>query len=79
MATKSSTSVFERISFDPKITGGRACIRGMRLPVSVIVKQLAHGATRGQVLADYRDLEPEDAQHALEYAAWLTGEEVGTA
>ncbi|MFH0982158.1 MAG: DUF433 domain-containing protein, partial [Planctomycetota bacterium] len=47
---------FDRITFDPGILGGRACIRGMRIPVSVIVKQIAHGASRQEVLADYPDL-----------------------
>jgi uncharacterized protein (DUF433 family) len=70
--------MFERITFDLKIMGGRACIRGMRIPVSVIIGQIAHGATRDEVLADYPDLEPGDVQQALEYAAWLTQEEVHT-
>lgn len=70
------TKPFDRISFDPAILGGRACIRGMRIPVSVIVKQIAHGATNQQILADYPDLEIDDVRQALEYAAWLTGEEV---
>ena len=56
--------------------GGRACIRGMRIPVSVIVGQIAHGATIEEVLADYPDLEPEDIQQALQYAAWLAQEQV---
>jgi len=68
--------MFDRITFDPKIMGGRACIRGMRIPVSVIIGQIAHGATLSEVLADYPDLEPGDVQQALEYAAWLTQEEV---
>lgn len=67
---------FDRITFDPEILGGRACIRGMRIPVSVIVGQIAHGATEDEVLEEYPDLEPEDIQQALEYAAWLTREEV---
>jgi uncharacterized protein (DUF433 family) len=70
---------FDRMTFDPAIMGGRACIRGMRIPVSVIVKQIAHGATRGEVIADYPDLEPSDVQQALEYAAWLSQEEVRSA
>jgi uncharacterized protein (DUF433 family) len=69
---------FDRITFDPRIMGGRACIRGMRLPVAVIVGQIAHGATTEEVLADYPDLEPDDIQQALEYAAWLAQEEVVT-
>jgi len=68
--------MLERITFDPKIMGGRACIRGMRIPVSVIVEQIAHGATVEEILAGYPDLEREDIQQALEYAAWLTREEV---
>ena len=70
--------MFDRITFDPTIMGGRACIRGMRIPVSVIVGQIAHDATVDEVLADYPDLEREDIQQALEYAAWLTQEEVHT-
>ena len=57
---------------------GRACIRGMRIPVSVIVSQVAHGATFDEILQGYPDLEREDIQQALEYAAWLTREEVHT-
>jgi uncharacterized protein (DUF433 family) len=67
--------MFDRIAFDPTILGGRACIRGMRIPVSVIVGQIAHGASRDEVLEAYPDLEPQDIQQALEYAAWLTQEE----
>lgn len=69
---------FDRITFDPKIMGGRACIRGIRIPVSVIVSQVAHGATFEEILEDYPDLEREDIQQALEYAAWLAQEEIHT-
>jgi len=68
--------MFERITFDPQILGGRACIRGMRIPVSVIVGQLAHGASAAEVLAGYPDLDAEDVRQALAYAAWLAQEEV---
>lgn len=68
--------MFDRITFSPEIMGGRACIRGMRIPVSVIVGQIAYGATIEEVLADYPDLEREDIQQALAYSAWLTHEEV---
>lgn len=66
--------MFDRIAFDTQIMGGRACIRGMRIPVSVIVSQIAHGATVEEILAGYPDLTREDVQQALEYAAWLTRE-----
>jgi uncharacterized protein (DUF433 family) len=51
----------------------------MRIPVSVIPGRIAHGATFDETPADYPDLEPEDIRQALEYAAWLTQEEVHTA
>jgi uncharacterized protein (DUF433 family) len=68
--------MFGRITFDSRILGGRVCIRGLRIPVSVIVRQIAHGATWDEALADYPDLEPDDIQQALSYAAWLAQEEV---
>jgi len=70
--------MFDRITFDRKILGGRATIRGMRVPVSVIVGQVAHGADWDEVLLEYPDLEREDIQQALEYAAWLAQEQVPT-
>ena len=60
--------MFERVTFDPTIMGGRACIRGMRIPVGVIVGQVAHGATVKEILAGYPDLEEADIQKAIQYA-----------
>ena len=68
--------MFERITFTANIMGGRACIRGMRIPVSVIVGQIAHGAGYEEILEGYPDLEREDIHQAIEYAAWLTQDEV---
>jgi uncharacterized protein (DUF433 family) len=68
--------MFDRVTFDPEILGGRACIRGMRIPVSVIVGQIAHGSTFEEILADYADLEEEDIRQALAYVAWLAQEQV---
>lgn len=68
--------MFDRITFNPEIMGGRACIRGMRIPVSVIVRQIAHGASYEEILDGYPDLVKEDIQQAVEYAAWLTEEEI---
>jgi uncharacterized protein (DUF433 family) len=70
--------MFERVTFDPNIMGGRACIRGMRIPVSAIVGQIACGASVDDVIASYPDLDAADIREALEYAAWLTREEVFT-
>lgn len=68
--------MFDRITFDPTILGGRACIRGLRIPVSVVVSQLAHGSSVDEVLDEYPDLDAADVKQALEYAAWLTQEQV---
>ena len=66
----------ERITIDPEVMGGQPCIRGLRIPVSFIVKLLATGRTRGEILEDYPELEDEDIQQSLEYAAWATSEKI---
>jgi len=63
---------FDRITFDPNILGGKACIRGMRISVSLIVNLVANGMTVEEILDEYPDLEAEDIQQALRYAAWAT-------
>jgi uncharacterized protein (DUF433 family) len=67
---------FDRITFDPQIMAGQACIRGMRIPVSLIVKLVANGMETKEILAEYPDLEPDDIKQALEYASWLASEQV---
>ncbi|TRU91115.1 MAG: DUF433 domain-containing protein [Microcystis novacekii Mn_MB_F_20050700_S1] len=66
----------DRITFDPKIMAGQACIRGMRIPVSVIINLIANGLSTAEIIEDYPYLEPEDIKQALRYAAWLTQERV---
>ena len=66
----------DRITFDPYVMGGQACIRGMRVPVSVIVNLVANGMTEAEILVEYPDLEAKDIRQALRYAAWLTTEHV---
>jgi uncharacterized protein (DUF433 family) len=68
--------VFDRITFDPNVMAARACIRGLRIPVSLIVTQIAHGASFEDILSGYPDLGRADIQQAIEYAARLTREEV---
>ena len=67
---------FDRITFDPQMMGGRACIRGMRITVATIVDLIADGAGVEEILENYPSLEEEDVRQALRYAAWLTREEV---
>jgi uncharacterized protein (DUF433 family) len=66
----------ERITIEPEVMGGQPGIRGLRIPVSFIVKLLATGRTRGKILEDYPELEEEDIQQSLEYAAWATSEKI---
>ena len=63
---------FDRVTSDPDILGGKACIRGMRISVSLIVNLVANGMTVQQILDEYPDLEPQDIEQALRYAAWVT-------
>lgn len=67
--------MFDRITFDSKIMGGRACIRGMRVTVAHVVNLVANGMTPEQILEDHPDLELDDIRQALQYAAFLAREE----
>lgn len=69
--------MFDRITFDPQIMGGRACIRGMRITASLVISLVANGMSVEEIIWEYPDLEPEDIRQALQYAAFLTNEEVG--
>lgn len=62
---------FTRITQDPGVMGGKACIRGMRVTVGMIVAQIGAGHTIDEILADYPYIEREDVLQALRYAAWL--------
>ncbi len=66
----------ERITFNPRIMAGQACIRGMRIPVSLVVNLVANGKSVEEILEEYPDLESEDIRQSLLYAAWLTQERV---
>jgi uncharacterized protein (DUF433 family) len=65
---------FNRITRDPLVMGGKACIRGMRVTVGMIVGQIAEGATPEQLLAEFPYIEREDITQALRYASWLASE-----
>jgi uncharacterized protein (DUF433 family) len=60
----------DRITQQPDIMGGKACIRGMRVTVGIIVGQIGTGRSVDEVLADYPYLEREDIMQALRYAVW---------
>lgn len=62
---------FDRITQDPEVMGGKACIRGMRVTASMLVNQVAAGRSTESIVGDYPYLEAEDIEQALRYAAWL--------
>jgi uncharacterized protein (DUF433 family) len=62
---------FDRITLDPAVMSGRPCIRGLRIPVSLVVSLVANGKTGDDILREYPDLEQEDVREALQYSAWL--------
>jgi uncharacterized protein (DUF433 family) len=64
----------DRITQDPAIMGGKACIRGLRVTVGMIVGQIAGGQSIDALLSDYPYLEREDVMQALRYAAWRSEE-----
>jgi uncharacterized protein (DUF433 family) len=64
----------DRITQQPEMMAGRACIRGMRVTLGMIVGMIGSGHTIDELLADYPYLEPEDILQALRYAAWRSEE-----
>ena len=67
-------NLLDRIAVDPAICHGKACIKGTRIPVSVVLDNLAAGASVEQILASYPSLKTEDVRAAVAYAAELAKE-----
>ena len=65
---------FNRITRQPGVMGGKACVRGMRVTAGILVGQIGAGRSIEEVLNDYPYLEREDILQALRYAAWRTEE-----
>jgi uncharacterized protein (DUF433 family) len=66
----------ERISVDPNICHGKACIRGTRVMVSVVLDNLAAGLSPADIVRSYPSLQPDDVAAAMAYAAELARERV---
>ena len=64
----------DRITQQPDVMGGKACIRGMRVTVGMVLSQIGAGHSIEEVLADYPYLEREDIMQAIRYAAWRAEE-----
>ena len=69
--------MFDRITFDTAVMGERACIRGMRITVALVVNLVANGMSTDDIIGEYPDLETEDVRQALQYASALANEEIG--
>ncbi len=67
--------MYDRITFDPRVLGGRACIRGLRMTVSQIVNMMTNGMSPDEIFHEYPFLEADDLRQALQYAASLVNEE----
>ena len=67
---------FDRITSDPDILGGKACIRGMRISVALVVNLVANGMNTAQIIEEYPDLDAEDVRQALRYAAWTVADDI---
>jgi uncharacterized protein (DUF433 family) len=74
MAQERGMTQLDRITQQPGVMGGKACIRGMRVTVGMIVGQIGAGHSIENVLVDYPYLEPEDIMQALRHAAWRAEE-----
>jgi uncharacterized protein (DUF433 family) len=61
--------MFERITVNPKQMNGEPCIRGFRIPVATIITMVAQGLSTKEILSFYPDLEKEDIEEALNFAA----------
>lgn len=66
----------DRITVDPQVCHGKACIKGTRVMVSVILDNLADGESRADILRSYPSLADEDLDAAIAYAAELARERV---
>lgn len=66
----------DRITVDPNVCHGKACIKGTRVMVSVILDNLAAGTPRDEILASYPSLASEDVEVSIAYAAELARERV---
>ena len=64
----------DRITQQPDVMGGKACIRGMRVTVGMLVGMVGSGRSVDEILVDYPYLEREDVMQALRYAAWRSEE-----
>ena len=69
-----ATIAFDRITVNPGQCDGKPCIRGLRIPVHLILRLLSNGKSNAEIIDAYPELTAEDIRQAIEYAAWLANE-----
>jgi uncharacterized protein (DUF433 family) len=72
---KGDADMLERITTDPKICHGQACVKGTRIPVFVVLEALASGMSIEQIIEDYPPLKIEDVRSCIYYASLIAREE----
>ncbi len=70
------SNLIERVTADPNVCHGKACIRGTRVMVSVILDNLAAGLSVAEIVKEYPSLKPEDVQASIAYGAELARERI---
>jgi uncharacterized protein (DUF433 family) len=68
--------ILDRVTVDPRVCLGQPTVRGMRITISVILKMVAAGKSVQEIIDAYPELEPEDVQQSLQYAAWVVSDQL---
>lgn len=76
MSDRAANRLLKRITSDPKVCGGKPCLRGMRIRVSDVLDLMANGLSAAQVVEELPDLEPDDVRAAILYASRRVGHSV---
>ena len=69
MSSRSVATLLKRITVDPKVCGGKPCVRGMRIRVTDVLDLLANGLTTAEVVNELPDLEEADVRASILYAS----------
>ena len=71
--------MLDRIQIDPRVCGGKATIRGLRITVDFVLKLFGDGYTAADIAREYPELQVEDVYQAAKYGAWLASERISAA
>lgn len=71
--------MLDRIHVDPRVCGGKATVRGLRITVDFVLKLLGDGYTAADIVREYPELQVENIYQAAKYGAWLASERISAA